>query len=44
MKRIKRKKREGAALLIVLFVVMAITVLSLGFISRSDVELACGRI
>lgn len=43
MKRIKRKKREGAALLIVLFVVMAITVLSLGFISRSDVELACGK-
>jgi type II secretory pathway component PulK len=43
MKRIKRKKREGAVLLIVLFVVMAITVLSLGFISRSDVELACGK-
>jgi cytoskeletal protein CcmA (bactofilin family) len=43
MKRIKRKKPEGAALLIVLFVVMAITVLSLGFISRSDVELACGK-
>jgi len=30
-------------LLIVLFVVMAITVLSLGFVSRSDVELACGK-
>ena len=30
-------------MLIVLFVVMAITVLSLGFISRSDVELACGK-
>lgn len=30
-------------MLIVLFVVMAITVISLGFISRSDVELACGK-
>ena len=27
----------------VLFIVMVITVLSLGFLSRSDVELACGR-
>ncbi|MBN2312310.1 MAG: hypothetical protein JXM79_00180 [Sedimentisphaerales bacterium] len=35
--------RKGAALLVVLFIVMAITVLSLGFLSRSDVELACGR-
>jgi len=43
MKRIKRKKREGVALLVVLFVVMVITVLALGFMSRSDVELACGR-
>ncbi|MHC4394068.1 MAG: LamG-like jellyroll fold domain-containing protein [Planctomycetota bacterium] len=34
--------RKGAALLIVLLVVMAITILSLGFLSRSDVELACG--
>jgi len=43
MERIKRKKQEGAILLVVLIVVMAITVLSLGFISRSDVELACGN-
>ena len=43
MKRIKRKERQGAALLVVLFIVMAITVLSLGFLSRSDVELACGE-
>jgi hypothetical protein len=35
--------RQGAALLVVLFIVMAITVLSLGFLSRSDVELACGE-
>ncbi len=35
--------RCGAALLVVLFIIMAITVLSLGFLSRSDVELACGR-
>jgi len=27
----------------VLFIVMAITILSLGFVSRSDVELACGQ-
>ena len=35
--------RKGAALLVVLFIVMTITILSLGFLSRSDVELACGR-
>ena len=35
--------RGGVALLVVLFIVMAITVLSLGFLSRSDVELACGE-
>ncbi|MGD2095659.1 MAG: hypothetical protein PVH77_11680, partial [Phycisphaerales bacterium] len=35
--------RRGAALLVVLFVVMVITILSLGFLSRSDVELACGQ-
>jgi len=34
--------RRGAALLVVLFIVMAVTFLSLGFLSRSDVELACG--
>ncbi len=43
MKRIKRRKQKGAALLIVLFIVMAVTILSLGFLSRSDVELACGE-
>ncbi len=35
--------RKGSALLVVLFIVMAVTVLSLGFLSRSDVELACGE-
>jgi len=34
--------RKGAALLVVLFIVMTITVLSLGFLCRSDVELTCG--
>ena len=34
---------KGAALLVVLFIVMAITVLSLGFLSASDMELACGQ-
>lgn len=35
--------RKGVALLVVLIVVMAITILSLGFLSSSDVELACGQ-
>ena len=35
--------RPGAALLIVLFIVMVITITTLGFLSRSDVELACGQ-
>ena len=41
----KRSKtnRKGVALLVVLFIIMAITILSLGFLSRSDVELACGE-
>jgi hypothetical protein len=38
-----KKTRPGVALLVVLFIVMAITILSLGFVSRSDVELACGQ-
>jgi len=41
--KIRNFNKEGAALLVVLFVVMAITILSLGFLSRSDVELACGQ-
>jgi cytoskeletal protein CcmA (bactofilin family) len=36
-------KRKGSALIIVLFIVMVITILSLGFLSRSNVELACGE-
>jgi len=36
-------RRKGTALLIVLFIVMAATILSLGFLSRSDVELSCGE-
>ena len=35
--------RKGVALLVVLFVVMVITITALGFLSKSDVELACGR-
>lgn len=35
--------KQGAVLLVVLFIVMAITILSLGFLSQSDVELACGE-
>ena len=43
MERLNRQKQEGAALLVVLFVVMVIAVVSLGFMSRSDVEMACGK-
>ncbi len=35
--------RPGIALLAVLMIVMVITVMALGFLSRSDVELACGE-
>jgi len=35
--------RQGVALIVVLFIVMVITVTSIGFLSKSDVELACGR-
>ena len=35
--------RRGVALLVVLFVIMTITILSLGFLSRCDTELACGQ-
>jgi cytoskeletal protein CcmA (bactofilin family) len=38
-----KKTRPGFALLVVLFIVMAITILSLGFVTRSDVELTCGQ-
>jgi len=38
-----KKVRPGVALLVVLFIVMAITILSLGFVTRSDIELACGQ-
>ncbi len=41
-KHVDRRNR-GAALLVVLFVVMAVTIVSLGFLSRSDAELASGR-
>lgn len=33
---------RGAALLVVLIIIMAITISSLGFLTQSDVELACG--
>lgn len=40
--RIKRS-RSGMAMLVVLFMVMAIAVISVGFMTRSDTALACGR-
>ena len=42
-KTIKRRKSRGAALLVVLFIVMFLSVLSIGFVSRSDTELTCGQ-
>ncbi|MDD5064308.1 MAG: hypothetical protein PHQ35_06065 [Phycisphaerae bacterium] len=39
----KNTNRKGSALFVVLLIVMAITILSLSFLSRSDVELACGE-
>ena len=40
---IRCARGKGMALLTVLLIIMAITVISLGFLSRSDVELACGQ-
>lgn len=37
------KKRKGAALIVVLGIVMVATILALAFLTRSDVELACGN-
>lgn len=42
LRRAHGAPRRGAALLVVLLIVMAVTILSVGFLSRSDVELACG--
>ncbi len=36
-------RRKGVALIVVLFLVMVATILSLGFVARSDVELSCGK-
>jgi cytoskeletal protein CcmA (bactofilin family) len=38
-----KNSRAGAALLVVLFVVMAVTVLSLGFLARSSIQMAAGQ-
>jgi len=35
--------RRGYALVVVLLIIMAIAILSMGFLARSDVELACGE-
>jgi hypothetical protein len=44
MYKSKNKNREkGVALLVVLFIVMVATILSVGFLTRSDTELACGE-
>jgi len=41
--RKKTSRKAGVALLVVLIIVMAITITALGFLSQSDVELACGQ-
>jgi len=41
--RTTRSSRKGVALLLVLGIIMAITLLSLGFIARCDMELASGH-
>jgi type II secretory pathway component PulK len=38
-----KNSRPGAAMLVVLVIVMTATLISLGFIAKSDVELVCGR-
>ncbi len=38
-----KTSRQGAALLVVLFIVMVITIVSLGFLSQSEMEFACGQ-
>jgi len=43
MKRTQKQKRRGGVLVTVLFVIMAITVLSLGLFARTDMNLACGK-
>lgn len=37
------RRTRGVALLMVLIIVMAITIIAAGFIARADVELACGQ-
>jgi hypothetical protein len=39
----RKKNKKGVALLVVLFIVIVITICSVGFLSRSDVELATGQ-
>jgi len=36
-------RRKGTVLLVVLFIVMVSTIISLSFLSRCDIELACGQ-
>lgn len=43
MAGIKTNKRSGIALITVIFVVMAASIIALGIIVRSDMELACGK-
>ncbi|MCK5171947.1 MAG: hypothetical protein KAR47_01060 [Planctomycetes bacterium] len=42
-RRFRKNSRSGVALLVVLFVVMAVTVISMRFIARASMVLACGE-
>ena len=38
-----RRQPAGIALLMVLAIIMAVTIISLGFVARTDTELTCGQ-
>jgi len=40
--RKKQNKREGVALLVALLIIMAVTIISLGFLSKSDMQMLSG--
>ena len=43
MRNRQKQRHRGGVLVTVLFVVMAISVISLGVLARTDMNLACGR-
>jgi phage baseplate assembly protein gpV len=43
LNEVSQMHRKGTALLVVLFIIIVATIVSMGFLSRSDIELACGK-